>query len=103
MQIISTRIFPERLKFSEIRPLHKKGSAAEFSNYRPVSLVVTFSKVIKKIIYKRLYTYCLEHEILVKEQFGFREGVSTDTATYAFFTFNFTVTLSQALSQRLVL
>jgi hypothetical protein len=39
---------------------------------------------LKKSFTKRLYTYCLEHEILVKEQCGFWEGVSTDTATYAF-------------------
>ena len=72
------------MKFSEVRPLYKKGSTAEFSNYRPVSLLVSFSKISEKIIYKRLYNYCLEHEILVKEQFGFREGLSTDTATYVF-------------------
>jgi hypothetical protein len=44
-KILSTGNFLERLKFSEIRPLHKKGPAAEFSNYRPVSLLITFPKV----------------------------------------------------------
>jgi hypothetical protein len=45
-KILSTGIFPERLKFSEVRPVYKKGSTAEFSHYRPVSLLVTFSKII---------------------------------------------------------
>ena len=60
-----------------------KGLTTEFSNYRPISLLITFSKIIEKIIYKRLYNYLLKHDILVKEQFGFREGLSTDMATYA--------------------
>ena len=40
-KILSTGIFPERLKFSEIRPVHKKGPTSELSNYRPVSLLIT--------------------------------------------------------------
>jgi hypothetical protein len=55
----------------------------EFSSYRPISLLIIFSKVTEKIIYKRLYNYLLKHDILVKEQYGFREGLSTDMATYA--------------------
>ena len=82
-KILSTGIFPERLKFSEVKPLFKKGLTTEFSNYRPISLLITFSKIIEKIIYKRLYNYLLKHDILVKEQFGFRVGLSTDIATYA--------------------
>jgi hypothetical protein len=39
---------------------------------------------MKKIIYKRLYCYLTDNNILVNEQFGFREKLSTDMATYAF-------------------
>jgi hypothetical protein len=52
---LSTGIFPDRLKFSEVKPLFKKGATTEFSNYCPISLLTSFSKVIEKIIYKRLY------------------------------------------------
>jgi len=45
--------------------------------------LITFSKIIEKIIYKRSYNYLLKCDILVKEQFGFREGLSMDMATYA--------------------
>ena len=82
-KILSTGIFPEILKFSEVKPFFKKGSTTEFSNYRPVSLLTSFSKVREKIIYKRLYCYVTEHNLLVKEQFGFREKSSTDITTYA--------------------
>ena len=49
--------FPERLKFSEIKPIHKKGDSTDFLNYRPISLLTSFSKIIEKIIYKRLCSY----------------------------------------------
>jgi len=52
-KVLSTGIVPERLKFSEVRPLFKKGGITEFSNYRPISLLTSFSKIIEKIIFKR--------------------------------------------------
>jgi hypothetical protein len=66
-----------------VKPPSKKGATTEFSNYRPISLLTSFSKVNKKIIYKRLYRYLNEHNILVNEQFGSREKSSTDMAIYA--------------------
>ena len=82
-KILSTGIFPDRLKFSEVKPLYKKGLTTEFSNYRPVSLLPSFSRIKKKVLYKRLYCYLDEFHILDNEQFGFTENSSTDAATYA--------------------
>ena len=82
-KVLSSGIFPHRLKYSEVKPIFKKGSTTEFSNYRPISLLNSFSKIIEKIIYKRLYNHLQEQNILVNEQFGFREKLSTDLATYA--------------------
>jgi hypothetical protein len=70
-QILSTGDFPERLKFSLVKPLYKKGDPTEYSNYRPISLLTSFSKIIEKIIHKRLYSYLINNNILVKEQMGF--------------------------------
>jgi hypothetical protein len=47
-EVLCTGIFPERLKFSEVKPLFKKGSTTEFSNYRPISLLTTFSQNNRK-------------------------------------------------------
>jgi len=82
-KILSTGIFLDRLKFSEVKPLFKKGDKSEFSNYHPISLLTSFSKIIEKIIYKRVYRHLNENKLFAKEQFGFREKSSTDTATYA--------------------
>ena len=76
-------IFPERMKYSIIKPLYKKGSTSELGNYRPISLLTVFSKLLEKIIYKRLYLYLMEHNLLSCQQFGFRENRSTQTATYS--------------------
>jgi len=81
-KILSTGIFPERLKFSEVTPLFKKGDITEFSNYRPISLLTSFPKIIEKIIYKRLYSYLNGNNVLVDDQYGFREKLSTKMATY---------------------
>jgi len=48
----STGLFPSRLKFSQINPIFKKGSKTEMSNYRPISLLTSFSKGFEKVIYK---------------------------------------------------
>ena len=76
-KILSTGTFPNRLKFSEVKPLYKEGDKTEFSNYRPISLLTSFSKIIEKIIYKRLYCHLINNNILVNEQFGFREKLCT--------------------------
>ena len=47
-KILSMGVFPE----AEVKPLFKKGDPTDCSNYRPISLLTSFSKVIKKIIYK---------------------------------------------------
>lgn len=46
--------------------------------------MTSFTKIIEKIIYRRLYRHLNENNILAKEQFGFRENLSTEMATYTF-------------------
>jgi hypothetical protein len=82
-KILSSGIFPDRLKYSEVQPIFKKGKKMEISNYRPISLLPSFSKIIEKIIYERLNCYLLENNILANEQFGFTEKSTTDMATHA--------------------
>ena len=65
-------------------PVHKKGDARDVSNYRPISLLPVFAKLLEKLMYNRL-TECIErNEILTEEQQGFRIKKSTDTALQSF-------------------
>jgi hypothetical protein len=43
-------IFSERLKYSIIKPIHIKGDKSLLSNYRPISLLTFFSKVVKVVL-----------------------------------------------------
>jgi hypothetical protein len=72
-KILSTGILPDRLKFSEVKPLYKEGHTSDFSNYRPISLLTSFTKVTEKIIYKSLYYYLDQQKVFVNEQHGFRQ------------------------------
>ena len=75
-----TGVFPDALKISEVIPIHKGGSTEELNNYRPISQLSIFDKIIKKIMHKRLYVFLQEHNILFQNQFGFRKNNSTSFA-----------------------
>jgi hypothetical protein len=53
---LHTGIFPDSLKRSVVRLLYKKGDKTSMTNYRPVSLLTTCSKVLEKVMYNR-YAY----------------------------------------------
>ena len=73
----SCGIFPDVLKVAKVVPLHKGGSTLECNNFRPISLLSIFDKIIEKLMHKRLYDFLEEHDILYKHQFGFRRFHST--------------------------
>ena len=52
------------------------------TNYRPVSLLTSFSKVFERLIYNRLINHIQTNNILCTEQFGFRASLSTEKASY---------------------
>ena len=66
-------VFPETLKTANVIPLFKKDNQMFFNNYRPVSLLCTFSKILEKVMYERLLDFLNEHKILFQYQFGFRK------------------------------
>ena len=80
--MISSGVFPTRLKFAEIKPLYKKCDMMDLTNYRPISLLSSFSKISEKIIFRRLTRHLNCNGILAKEEFGFRNKSSTGLASY---------------------
>jgi Notch-like protein len=68
---LNSGVFPARLKYSIVTPLHKKGD--NVSNYRPISLLTSFSKIFEKIIYNRLITHITSNNIFTNSHFGFRK------------------------------
>ena len=49
--------FPDSLKIAKVTPVYKSGDSSSLSNYRPISLLPCFSKMLERITYRRLYSY----------------------------------------------
>lgn len=79
---LTTGIYPDRLKYANIIPCYKKGDITEISNYRPISLLTGFSKLFEILICNRLKQHLTNNNIIAEEQFGFREGASTQKAIF---------------------
>ena len=73
-------IFPSNMKLSDVIPLHKGKSRDAPENYRPISLLVTISKVLEKLVYKRVYSFLDSTGSFYNSQYGFHSKHSTDNA-----------------------
>lgn len=76
-------IFPDPLKQSIITPVYKGGDRDSINNYRPISVLPAISKILEKLLNKRLLNYLEKFKILSPSQFGFRKGISTEGAVSA--------------------
>ena len=79
-QMLKSGHFPSELKISRVKPLFKNGDPAMFSNYRPISLLPSMSKIFEYVIFYQLFDYMCTNNLLTIEQFGFRTGHSTELA-----------------------
>jgi hypothetical protein len=69
-------------QYATIRPLFKKGNKDDINNYRPISILTSFSKLFEKVMQTRLLKHLTDNNILVKEQYGFRTNLKTDNSIY---------------------
>ena len=69
---------PDSCKIAKLKPMYKKGSLTEASNYRPISLLPLISKVIEKVIHDQTSTFLNSRNLLYNYQSGFRKNHSTD-------------------------
>ena len=77
---LSTGIVPSKFKVANVIPIHKKDSHTDLSNYRPISLLSTFNKLLEKIVSGRLLKSLEKEKMLFQDQFGFGSNHSTDFA-----------------------
>ena len=79
---ISTGIVPNDMKIAKVIPIYKiKGNNSilkiDPSNYRPISLLPIFSKILEKIVYEQLMCYLNTNNIIYEHQYGFQSKKST--------------------------
>ena len=73
-------LFPEQMKVAKVVPIHKEGSRTEVGNYRPISLLTTFSKIYEKLMHCRILKFLESNNSLYEMQYGFRPGRSCEHA-----------------------
>ena len=73
-------IVPHELKIENIIPVPKSNAKDDISNYRPISLLPSISKILGKVVYKRTFHFIQTNKILNNNQHGFREKHSTINA-----------------------
>lgn len=70
--------FPAKWKHAKVVPIPKPGKdLSDPSNYRPISLLCSMSKILERILLARINKHLNEHEILPPEQLGFKAKFST--------------------------
>ena len=78
---IKQGVFPEKMKMAKVIPIFKKGSKLNVENYRPISLLPVFSKILERLVHNRLSDFLDECNVFYDRQFGFRSNHSTADAT----------------------
>ena len=73
-----TGFIPTCLKTAVIKPIFKKGDADNFTNYRPISLLSSFSKLLEKVACNQIMKYLDKFRLLYEHQYGFRRGHDTE-------------------------
>lgn len=74
---ILTGTFPDHLKIAKVVPIYKASDSSELKNYRPISLLSSFSKLFEKVMFNKLTSFLNSEHILYSHQYGFREKHST--------------------------
>ena len=77
---IVTGCFPSQLKQAKVLPIYKGGDKSDPSNYRPISILPTTSKIFEKHVNKHLMGFLNNHKLLHESQSGFRHKHSCQTA-----------------------
>ena len=77
---LKSGIYPNRMKLADVIPLHKSGPKNLCTNFRPISLLLTLSKILEKIMYKRIYGFLDKTGQIFKSQYGFRSKHSCEHA-----------------------
>ena len=71
---LSLRVFPDEWKTAKVTPLHKKGDRYDIHNYRPISIISVFAKLLERLMCNRLMLFLHENKVLTEAQNGFRKG-----------------------------
>ena len=76
-QSLCTGKVPDSLKIAKVIPIFKSGDSHSFNNYRPISILPAFSKILEKMVATKLVNFLESENLLYEHQYGFRPGHNT--------------------------
>ena len=76
-QCVSTGIYPDSIKLTQVIPIFEKGDREKTTNYRPISLLSQCNKIFEKMLHTRIYSFVTKFNLFSDKQFGFRKNFST--------------------------
>jgi hypothetical protein len=80
-RIMSSGIYPDIYKMAIVIPINKSGDTTNVKDYRPVSILSTYNKIIEKALHRRMVEFTEGYlKIIYKRQYGFRRKASTEIA-----------------------
>ena len=77
---LSTATVPQKCKIAKVLPFFKSDNPHIFKNYRPISLLPTFSKILERLVHNRLNSYLKLNKLITPAQYGFQQNLSTEMA-----------------------
>ena len=80
---LNSGVFPDIWKTAKVKPLYKKVDKCDM-NYRLISIIAVFTKLLERLMYNRIISFLYENKIFSEAQNGFRKGKSIDTAVQSF-------------------
>ena len=81
---VNSGTFPKLLKIARVVPIHKGGTKSDVTNYRPISILPTLSKIFEKIIHKKVTVFFNKFNLFYPDQYGFQSKKSTTDAIIRF-------------------
>ena len=78
--MLNTGIFPSQLKISKVITLYKAHDETLSSNYRPIALLPSVSKILENVMLDQISNYFINNNLLSMQQYGFRAKHSTEFA-----------------------
>ena len=76
----ATGVVPDKFKVARVLPVFKNGLRTDMCNYRPISLLSVFNKIMEKLMYNRLISFIEKMDVIYAKQFGFCSHHSTEHA-----------------------
>ena len=73
-------IFPDVWKLARVTPIFKSGSKSVANNYRPISVISVFSRILERIVHDQVYEYLKVNKVLTMSQSAFQKLCSTITS-----------------------